>query len=118
MTEIFVRLRSSKVLGTILIEDQSEINNYYLGAPISIDLLGIFILMTRINSNYNLQFLQLTFFLKVYNLYLYDQSFNWVLGVQSTRLAVYNLIKAGIYLFYFSHISACIFFIIDYTYYA
>lgn len=74
-------------------------------------------MLIKLSPSYNLQFLQLLFFLKVYNLYVYNKSFNWVLGIHSTKLAVYNLLKAGIYLFYFSHISACIFFLIDYTYY-
>lgn len=118
ISEIVVRSRSAQIRKGLLVEDVEEVRQWYFSVPCFIDVVSTLSLLVYYFPSWNAQYLGLLFFLKVANLVYYDRCFNWVLGVSSRKVAVYELVKAALYLFYFSHLSACIFFVVDYVYYA
>lgn len=113
-----VRSRSAKLQDGILLESLEEVRQRYFAVPCFIDIITMLVLLVYYVPGYPVQYVRLLFFLKVVNLAYYDKCFAWVLGVSSTKMAVYDLVKAGVYLFYFSNICAGIFFAVDYFYYA
>jgi hypothetical protein len=112
--DIFVSLNRGFYRQGILILDRKEIYRHYLRTHCIIDLTGlIVVMMCFFSGSYVLNYIKILFLLKLFNLYLIDQTLQRVLQFHRTRSTAYLVTRLIMIMVMGCHYLGGIFYAID-----
>ncbi|CAD8055484.1 unnamed protein product [Paramecium primaurelia] len=96
-----------------VILDRQQIVNHYLIIEFELDFIGVLSLI--LSYIFNLDFIRLLFYLRVYYVIRFDNKIDHKLLLKKTFKGIYLLIKLIIVMLFVAHIMACIFYGISYS---
>lgn len=116
--DIIINLNLGYYQKGLFVGQRWEIFSMYARFDLYVDLFCVIIVqLTYFYYSLALNIIKLLFILKVRQLAKYDEQYLYLLSTYRLGKACYKFFRLVAILLFYSHILACIFFLIDYTFY-